>query len=115
MFAFRILLFACILSAVPFSRTSRSDSDTPPHHAAATLEDLQAWVGESIARMEFEAAPAGDEFQAPNRALRLRTWFRYDGVEVFPHLLRGGAEWVWKWRTLALGDPGRPGKAGTRG
>src|SRR5207249_37211 len=64
MFAFRILLFACILSAVPFSRTSRSDSDTPPRHAAATLEDLRAWVGESIARMEFEAAPAGAEVQA---------------------------------------------------
>ena len=115
MFAFRILLFACVLCSVRFSRTSRSGSDSPPHHAAATVEDLQAWVGESIARMELEAAPAAEEFQAPNRALRLRTWFRYDGVEVFPHLLRGGAEWVWKWRTLALGDPGRPGKAGTRG
>ena len=112
MFAFRILLLASIFSAVPSSWTLRSSSDSPRPPAAVTLEDLRSWVHEPIARMESEAAPAGEGLRAPNRALRLRTWFRYDGVEVFPQLRKGGAEWVWKWRTLAIGAPGRPGRVG---
>jgi hypothetical protein len=107
MFAFRVLLLACIL--VPSSRTSRSVPEAPRLPAAVKLEDLRCWVRESTARIECEAAPAGEGFRTP---LRLRTWFRYDGVEVFPQLRKGGAEWVWKWRTLAIGAPGRPGRVG---
>jgi len=76
------------------------------------LEDLHAWVRETIGRLEYEATPARGGLQIPNCRQKLRTWFRYDGVEVFPQLRKGGAEWVWKWRTLALGDLRRPGPVG---
>ena len=120
----RVLLPACLFAAVPVSVFEVVSA--PPVPSAVTpvaarppsspvLElppavgagaDWWARASDAIARAEYEATPAEEGFRAPNRKQNLRTWYRYDGVEVFPHLKRGGDEWVWKFRTLAWGRPG---------